>query len=88
MTLDRVTAAINRAAAARPAVAPKPCGQPGCTNDATHQHQRPATDAEAKAHWDALEQNIIASGNPDYVHNRNDTVTIAEYRCDQHKPSE
>ena len=85
MSLSPVTAAINRATAARPAVA-RPCGHDGCTKDATHQHQRPATSDEANAHFDALEQNIIASGNPDYVHNRNDTVTIAEYRCDQHKP--
>ena len=86
MTRSPVTAAIARATTPRPATPAKPCGKPGCTKDATHQHQRDATEAEAKAHWDAVEQNIIASGNPDYVHNRNDTVVIAEYRCDQHKP--
>lgn len=86
MSLSPVPAAIERAAAAHPA-ATYPCGHDNCTEAATHQHQRPATVAEAKAHWDAVEQNIIASGNPDYIQDRNDTVTIAEHRCDQHKPT-
>ena len=86
MTRSPAAAAIAQATVPRPPTPAKPCGEPGCTADATHQHQRPATDTEATAHFDALEANIIASGNPDYVHNRNDTVVIAEYRCDQHKP--
>lgn len=59
------------------------CTHPdGCANDATHQTQRPATDQEAAAHWDALEQNIRIHGNPDYIQNRDVTVTVAEHRCD------
>ena len=87
MSLSPVTAAINRATAPRPPVT-RPCGHDGCTKDATHQHQRAATDAERLAHWDAVEQNIWSSGNPDYIQNREPVVTVAEFRCDQHKPSE
>lgn len=59
------------------------CGHPeGCTNDATHQVPRPATEAEAAAHYNAIELNIRSSGNPDYVHDRSGEVTVAEHRCD------
>ena len=59
------------------------CGHPdGCDQPATHQTSRPATEQEAAAHWDALEQNIRAHGNPDHVQNRDDTVTVADHRCD------
>lgn len=59
------------------------CGHPdGCTTPATHQTQRNATADEAAAHWDALERNIIESGNPDYRQDRLDVVRIAEHRCD------
>jgi hypothetical protein len=61
---------------------PTLCGADGCTNPATHQAPRAATEQEATAHWDALEANIRASGNPDYVQNRDDTVVKTEYRCD------
>lgn len=71
------------AAAFRNPTRTQPCTHPdGCTNTATHQIQRDATETEASAHWDAVEQNIRASGNPDHVQNRNDTVTVAEFRCD------
>lgn len=61
------------------------CTHPdGCAALATHQTARPATDDEAAAHWDGLEQNIRSSGNPEYVQNRNDTATVAEHRCDEH----
>lgn len=60
------------------------CSKPDCEADATHQTGRPATEQEAAAHWDALEQQIRSHGNPDHVQNRDDTVTIAEYRCDEH----
>lgn len=60
-----------------------PCGhEDGCPEDATHQAPRAATDAEAGAHFDAMEANIRSHGQPDYVHNRDDTVTVAEHRCD------
>lgn len=66
-----------------PGPAEQLCGHPdGCDQPATHQTQRPATDNEATAHWDALEQNIRESGTPDYVQRRDDTVTVAEHRCD------
>lgn len=62
------------------------CTTPDCTNPATHQTSRPATPAEATAHWDAVEQNIRDSGTPEYTQNRDDTVTIAIHHCDDHTP--
>lgn len=59
------------------------CEHPsGCEKPATHQIQRPATDAEATAHFDALELNIRSHGQPEYVHDRSGDVTVAERRCD------
>jgi hypothetical protein len=61
---------------------PTPCGHAsGCTEPATHQAPRDATDAEAAAYFDATEQNIRASGTPEYVHDRSGPVTIADFRC-------
>lgn len=66
---------------------PASCGHlDGCTNPATHQTQRPASEAEAEAHWAALERNIRESNSgwpaAEYVHPRTGTVSIAEFRCD------
>lgn len=55
------------------------CGAP-----AEMQWRRHATDAEAEAHWAALEANIVASGNPDYVQDRSGPVHVTEYGCGDH----
>lgn len=58
------------------------CHADDCDQPATHQTQRNATADEATAHWDALERNIIESGNPDYVQDRSGPVNIARFHCD------
>lgn len=55
------------------------CGAP-----AEMQWRRHATDAEAEAHWAALEANIIASGNPGYIQDRSGPVHVTEYGCGDH----
>lgn len=61
---------------------PHACHADDCGQPATHQTQRDATEQEATAHWDALERNIIESGNPDYVQDRSNPVNIARFHCD------
>lgn len=55
------------------------CGAPAETPWPRH-----ATDAEASAHWDALEANIRASGNPGYTQDRTGAVHKTVYGCGDH----
>lgn len=58
-----------------------PCTQ--CGKPAVSQWTRPATDAEAAAHWDQLEA-AIRESVPAYRQNRDDTVLMPEYGCADH----
>jgi hypothetical protein len=56
-----------------------------CGDPAEVQWLRHATDAEAAAHWDALERRIIESGNPAYVQDRTGPVHKVVYGCGDHE---
>lgn len=56
------------------------CGEP-----AEVQWRRHATEAEAAAHWAALERNIIESGNNGYIQDRTGLVHVAVHACGDHE---
>lgn len=55
-----------------------------CGALAEMQWRRLATADEAAAHWSALEANIIASGNPNYVQDRSGPVHVTVHGCGDH----
>jgi hypothetical protein len=55
-----------------------------CSIPSELQWPRHATAAEATAHFDALENNILASGNPGYVQDRSGQVQLPVHACGDH----
>lgn len=55
-----------------------------CSEPAEMQWPRHAADAEAAAHWNALEANIHASGTPGYIQDRSGDVHVTVHGCGDH----